>query len=88
MNVCFRVAERYRGLNGEVFATRVNADLAVAHDQHLSLRYDPEMAVELGVPPKMTRTRLFRPVSRAGSIGGFPACARCHYCPQHPLPGL
>ncbi|WCM26012.1 S41 family peptidase [Sphingomonas sp. QA11] len=42
-------AGRYRGLAGEELATRVNADLeAVAHDQHLSLRYDPKLSTQLG----------------------------------------
>jgi hypothetical protein len=42
-------AGRYRGLTGEALAVRITADLeAVAHDQHLSMRYDPKLAAQLG----------------------------------------
>lgn len=60
-------AGRYGGLIGEEFAVRVSADLdAVAHDQHLSLRYDPKLATQLGTathdddgPPPAAITRAY-----------------------------
>jgi hypothetical protein len=59
-------AGRYRGLAGEALAERMSADLAaVAHDKHLSVRYDPRRAAELrerrpdneggGLPPGYAR---------------------------------
>lgn len=45
-------AGRYRDLTGAALADRMSADLdAVAHDRHLSVRYDPAMAAMLGNAP-------------------------------------
>ncbi|WP_230770305.1 S41 family peptidase [Sphingomonas sp. Leaf4] len=44
--------DRYRGLQGEALADRINADMArVTPDKHLSLRFDPRTAAMLASRP-------------------------------------